>query len=163
MASLASCGSCCGGSELVGFNEIDYSIKTMLLAYSDSENMHNAKPNGKSFLVLSCAYSSDLKKLVKSTHQGIYYQHARNLQGATAEFAVERLEEFQEYIEEYDLGVVTLAEGPPALNPHMDGLTYVRSGLWVPDNRAVREFITKVKGWRQAEIMVSNGLRWAAI
>lgn len=118
--------SCCGGIELIGFNNSTFSPKEIIKHYMREYEVHHGGSKGKAFITF--AYAWDVGK----EGSGL-----RTIKQGTA-----RLKAFVKFVEDNELGDIHLMPRS-SYNPNYGKRHRIRTGVYVPDNAALREFYLK--------------------
>lgn len=135
---------CCGGFELVGINDKEWTAKEYLLKYIDESSLmsHN---RGKGFVVFSYAYDVGKVAGKEAVSKMRTYAQMRR-----------RIKAWTDFIRNNNLGTVHV--GKAAYNPNYGKTIKLVSGLWIPNNAGIKKMM-QVTGWR-GEKVVHSGLEW---
>ena len=124
--------SCCGAAELIGINDGGWNPEKWLLFYNDQFNLNYISTNrGKGWLPFCYAY--DVSRKIGSRSMGLGNR---------------RMNKWKKYIEDNSFGSVTIVE-EHAYNPNYGKNVRLISGIFVPDNSAIRKFVTGVGGGKK--------------
>jgi len=122
--------NCCGAIELVGINDVGWTPKIWLKYYAQQYQTNMNPTSGKAWVVFSYAWDVSKGATITGTR--------------TCKQGKTRLAAWKKYIEDNGLGTVTIAP-TCAFNPNYGTRIRIRSGLWVPKNEAISEFVIKQK------------------
>ena len=132
--------NCCGGAELVGINDRDWTPRKYMLFYADNANVMLG--SGKGFLTISYAWDVGRK--------GSDYR--TRIQGN------KRLNAFKAFIEKNKLGEVHVLPRA-AHNPNYGHSVQLKCAIWLPNNAALRKYCVE-KTNRKCGSLSHNGLNW---
>lgn len=121
--------NCCGGIELIGMNDQTWTAERYLTYYARHYSLNNAPKGGKAFVTFSYAWDVGREGSGDRTYT----------QGK------ERIKELKALIEKNNLGeIYIMAKG--AYNPNYGTSRRIKAGIFVPNNKAISEFVID-QGW----------------
>jgi hypothetical protein len=139
MINLRNLG-CCGGAELIGINDKDWTPKMFVDEYARFHGLglSSKATSGKAFMIFSYAYDRG-RVGTKYTSRSLTQMR-------------DRIKRWKEYVEKHDLGDLHLSKRSNS-NPNYNGSHRIRSGMWIPNNKNVNKLAgAHLKGETQGEL-----------
>lgn len=126
---------CCGGGELVGINERNFTAPDFLRTYARYSSItnyagtDNEHQSGRSWIVFSGAWHNEKSGWTKKEQE------------SQKKLATENLNKWVKFVKDNQLGEIYLTTDQRP-NPNMGSVTTCWAGLWVPNNDAVRYWLS---------------------